>query len=76
MFLPAIDVETERLVYPQNGIKGRIYSCPGCEGILKFKKGEVRSPYFSHTSKGSCTYTDHPSESDIHKQLSFCFLIT
>lgn len=71
MFLPAIEVETGSLIYPRYGIKGRVYSCPKCEEILIFKQGKERSAYFSHKPNFNCSYTERPSESDIHLAAKF-----
>lgn len=66
MFLPAIDIDTMRLLLPQYALKGKRYSCPSCHNELIFRAGEKNRPHFSHKTVMNCSYTEHPSESEIH----------
>lgn len=63
----AYDKQNNNYIFPQNASKKRKYYCPDCGEDLIFKKGSIVIPYFSHKSNSKCTYYDHPSESQIHK---------
>ena len=63
----AYDKQNNKYVFPQNASKKRKYYCPDCNEDLIFKKGQIVIPHFSHKSNSRCTYYDHPSESQIHK---------
>jgi len=64
----AIDSETNRYYSPLEAIKGKNYKCTDCDNRVILRKGTVRIPHFAHYSQtNTCSYYDHPSESQIHK---------
>jgi hypothetical protein len=66
--LGAIDIETNMYFSPSEALKGRDYKCNECGNRVILRKGEVRKPHFAHHSQtNTCSYYDHPSESQIHK---------
>jgi hypothetical protein len=65
--LGARSKSTDKYVMPHRGEKTDKYVCPGCEADVVLCKGDVRRHYFRHTAKCACSYFDHPSESQIHK---------
>lgn len=66
--LGAIDVESNMYFSPTEALKGRTYKCNDCGNRVILRKGELRKPHFAHYSQtNTCSYYDHPSESQIHK---------
>ena len=63
----AYEINTNRYTFPNDAKKLEKYKCPDCNEELIFKKGSIVSPHFSHKPNSKCTYYDHPSESQIHK---------
>lgn len=63
----AYELNTNRYIFPNDAKKSEKYKCPDCNEVLIFKKGSIVIPHFSHKSNSKCTYYDHPSESQIHK---------
>jgi hypothetical protein len=53
--VPAGEAPTGRLVLARNARAGVSYRCPGCRCELVLRRGEVRSPHFSHKAIGSCS---------------------
>jgi len=66
--LGALDSETKKYVTPLTADKGRSYECIDCKQKVLFRKGTVRVPHFAHCSQtNTCTYFEHPNESQLHK---------
>jgi hypothetical protein len=66
--LGAINKNTGEYVYPSIASKNDKYICPDCYKDLIFVKGNIKIPHFRHYSdKEPCTFYNHPSESQIHK---------
>lgn len=64
----AINVSTMKLEHPMEAVKTSKYSCPDCSRDIKFCKGNINLPYFSHyKSTNPCNFFDKPSESEKHK---------
>ena len=59
----AINKNTSEYVYA----KIDEYVCPECNEELILCKGNIRIPYFRHKVEATCNYTNHVSESQIHK---------
>jgi hypothetical protein len=71
MELGALDAETCKWTHPSDACKSKSYKCVECNEALIIKQGNVRKHHFSHFSKSECTYFDHPSESQIHKDAKY-----
>lgn len=55
-FCCAINIETTHLEHPFEANKKNKYSCPDCDRKIKFCRGDVNIPYFSHyASENPCT---------------------
>ena len=66
--LGAMNKETENYEYPQIASKKSNYKCPDCNNDVLFRKGIINKPHFAHVKSDTpCTYYEHPSESQIHK---------
>jgi hypothetical protein len=66
--LGAIDTESNMYFSPAEALKGRDYKCNDCGSRVILRKGEVRKPHFAHyAATSTCSYYDHPNESQIHK---------
>ena len=65
--LGAIDVETKEYTLPSDAQKGRSYTCIDCEQCVILRKGEIRKHHYAHYAQSTCTYYEHPNESQIHK---------
>ena len=63
----AFEIKLNNYTLPQHARKSQKYKCPDCNMLLILKKGEVKKPHFSHKANFNCTYYDHPSESQLHK---------
>jgi len=64
----AIDTETNIYFSPYEAVKGKKYTCNDCGNRVILRKGSLRKPHFAHYSQtNTCTYYDHPSESQVHK---------
>jgi len=64
----AIDIETNSYYSPSEALKGKTYKCTECGNRVIFRKGDIRVPHFAHYSQtNTCSYYEHPSESQIHK---------
>lgn len=61
-------------VHPNDAVKGKEYICVGCKNKVIVKKGEIRKHHFAHHVENNvCTYHNHPSESEIHKEAKYRF---
>jgi Competence protein CoiA-like family len=66
--LGALDEETNKYVTPLTAEKGRSYKCIDCQQKVIFRKGTVNKAHFAHYSPtNTCTYYEHPNESQLHK---------
>jgi hypothetical protein len=66
--LGALDSKTNKYVTPFTAEKGREYKCIDCEQKVIFRKGTIRKVHFAHYSPtNTCTYYEHPNESQLHK---------
>ncbi len=64
----AYDETLKEYVSPGKAEKGHTFSCVDCKQKVIFRKGTVRVPHFAHYSPtNTCTYFEHPSESQQHK---------
>jgi len=64
----AIDICNNIYVSALKATKGSTFKCVDCEKKVILRKGEIRIPHFAHYSQtNTCTYFEHPSESQQHK---------
>jgi hypothetical protein len=63
----AFEIKTNNYTLPQYAKKSEKYKCPDCNMDLIFKKGQIIKQHFAHKANSNCTYYDHPSESQLHK---------
>lgn len=63
----AFEIKLNNYTLPQHARKSQKYKCPDCNMLLIFKKGDIKKPHFSHKANFNCTYYDHPSENQLHK---------
>ncbi len=64
----ALDADTNIYYSPIEALKGKSYKCNDCGNRVILRKGAVRVPHFAHyVQTNTCSYYDHPSESQIHK---------
>ena len=71
--LGAIQVDTNEYVLPYKAEKNKKYKCISCQQKLILKKGNIRKCHFSHYSESGCSYYEHPSESELHKDAKYKF---
>ena len=71
IILGAFESQTKKYVLPYYASKNNNYTCIECNENLIFKKGNIKRPHFSHKAKSECTYYEHPSESQIHKDAKY-----
>ena len=64
----AIVRNTSDYVYPSEASKKCEYSCPKCKNPIIFRCGQKNKPHFAHKNKSSCSYYEHPTESEIHRE--------
>lgn len=64
----AINMQSGKYELPDNARKSNNYKCIGCGEKLILRQGNIRKCHFAHYSSTGCSYHDHPSESDIHKE--------
>ena len=65
----AINITNDQHEIPCFASKECKYKCPTCERKVKFCKGKIKAPYFSHyKSDHPCTFYVKPSESEMHKE--------
>ena len=64
----AILRNTTNYVYPSQASKKCEYSCPKCKNPIIFRCGQKNKPHFAHKNKSNCTYYDHPTETEIHRE--------
>ena len=65
----AINIANDQHEIPCFASKECKYKCPTCERKVKFCKGKIKAPYFSHyKSDHPCTFYVKPSESEMHKE--------
>lgn len=66
--LGALEVESNRYVTPTEADKDKRYKCVECNNNVILRRGEIRRAHFAHHAQTStCSYYDHPNESQIHK---------
>ena len=64
----AFDTVTKMYYTPSEASKSKNYVCAECGNRVILRRGSVRIPHFAHYSQtNTCSYYDHPSESQIHK---------
>lgn len=71
MDLGAIELISGEYCRPNNASKDKSYKCAECDQRVILRKGEIRRPHFAHYSKRECSYYEHPSESQIHKDAKY-----
>ena len=71
MDLGAIETSSGEYCRPSNASKDKTYQCAECKQRVILRKGEIRRPHFAHYSKRECSYYEHPSESQIHKDAKY-----
>ena len=64
----AIVRNTTDYVYPSEASKKCEYSCPKCKNPIIFRCGQKNKPHFAHKNKSNCTYYEHPTETEIHRE--------
>ena len=64
----AIVRNTSDYVYPSEASKNYEYSCPKCKNPIIFRCGQKNKPHFAHKNKSNCTYYEHPTETEIHRE--------
>jgi hypothetical protein len=68
-FMGAINIKTNKHEPSFCASKENTYKCPECDKKVKFCKGKIKQPYFSHyKSNNPCVFYQKPSESHIHKE--------
>lgn len=68
-FMGAINIKTNKHDPSFCASKENTYKCPECHKKVKFCKGKIKQPYFSHyKSDNPCVFYQKPSESHIHKE--------
>lgn len=68
----AFDTTLDRYVNPFNAEKGHSFTCVECKQKVILRKGTVRIAHFAHYSPtNTCSYFEHPSESQQHKDAKF-----
>ena len=68
-FMGAINIKTNKHEPSFCASKEYTYKCPECDKKVKFCKGKIKQPYFSHyKSDNPCVFYQKPSESHIHKE--------
>jgi hypothetical protein len=66
--LGALEVDTQIYTRPADAAKDKQYKCIDCNQKVIFRKGTIRRPHFAHhTTTNTCSYYEHPSEAQIHK---------
>jgi len=66
--LGALDLETSTYISPVDASKDKQYKCIDCDQKVILRKGTIRRPHFAHYSPtNTCSYYEHPNESQIHK---------
>lgn len=72
--LGAIQKDTGEYILPKDAQKGVEYICMDCEQKVIFRKGVQRRAHFAHYSPtNTCSYYEHPNESQIHKDAKYRF---
>lgn len=70
--LGAINILTKQYTSPNNANKTAKYQCTECEQRVILRKGTVRKAHFAHYSQtNTCSYYDHPNESQLHKDAKY-----
>jgi len=70
--LGALELETKKYTLPFRAEKGKAYICTHCEQKVILRKGKVRRAHFAHFSPtNTCSYYDHPNESQLHKDAKY-----
>jgi len=70
--LGALESETNKYVSPFNASKDKTYKCVDCSQRVLLKKGTIRRAHFSHySSTNTCSYYEHPNESQMHKDAKY-----
>lgn len=64
----AINKITNEYSSPSFAKKTNNYQCPDCNADVVLRQGNINRHHFAHKSLNNCSYYDHPSESDIHKE--------
>lgn len=64
----ALKRNTSDYVYPSEASKNCEYSCPKCKNPIIFRCGQKNKPHFAHKNKSNCTYYEHPTETEIHRE--------
>jgi hypothetical protein len=66
--LGALEVSSNEYTTPTNATKDKQYKCVDCNNKVILRKGTIRKAHFAHHSQtNTCSYYDHPNESQIHK---------
>jgi len=66
--LGALEKDTNKYTLPSNGEKAKQYKCVDCSQKVILRKGQVRRAHFAHFSPtNTCSYYEHPNESQMHK---------
>ena len=70
--LGALNTKTNQYTLPNKAEKGNVYNCIDCKQKVLFRKGEIRVAHFAHYSPtNTCSYYEHPNESQLHKDAKY-----
>ncbi len=70
--LGAVDTITNEYTQPADAERGKEYKCMECDQRVVAKKGSVRRAHFAHYAPtNTCTYYEHPNESQLHKDAKY-----
>lgn len=68
----AIEIDNNLYVLPYKAEKNKQYKCISCNEKVILKKGNIRKVHFAHYFQtNTCSYYEHPNESEIHKEAKF-----
>lgn len=70
--LGALNTKTNIYTIPSKAEKGNEYKCIDCNQKVIFRKGDIRVAHFAHYSPtNTCSYYEHPNESQLHKDAKY-----
>jgi hypothetical protein len=70
--LGAVDAATNEYTQPVDADPAKVYKCVECDQRVVPRKGQVRRHHFAHyASTNTCTYYEHPNESQLHRDSKY-----
>jgi hypothetical protein len=70
--LGAVDSVTNEYTQPADADAAKNYKCMECDQRVIPRKGQIRRPHFAHYAPtNTCTYYEHPNESQLHKDSKY-----